>query len=104
MKALFTGNFKEIQGIVKLLEANYLWVMATIKDKKYQNINNKKFGRGKSSRFVADFANYAKDQATKKYPIKDDWSIEFKEYIPVPVFADPEPGSDVTNAGQDVDF
>lgn len=104
MKALFKGNFKEIQGIVKLLGANYLWVMATIKDKKYQNISNKKFGRGKSNRFAADFAKYAKDQAAKKYPIKDDWSVEFKEYVPVPVFADPEPGSAVGETAPEVDF
>lgn len=104
VKALFKGNFKELQGLVKMFAANSLWVMATVTEKGYQNINNKCFGRATSKVFAKTFYDFATKQKEAGYAIKDAWSTEFKEYIPVPVFADPEPGSDVTNAGQDVDF
>jgi hypothetical protein len=104
IKALFKGNFKELQGLVKMLAANTVWVMATVTEKGYQNINNKCFGRATSKVFAKTFYDFATKQKEAGYAIKDAWSTEFKEYIPVPVFADPEPGSDVTNAGQDVDF
>ena len=104
-KALFKGNFKELQGLVKLFATSkYFWGMAEVTEKNYQQVNNKVFGKPLSKQFVNDFAKYAEEQKKSGYPLKNTWATEFKEYIPVPVFADPEPGSDVTNAGQDVDF
>jgi hypothetical protein len=101
IKALFKGNFKELQGLVKMLAANTVWAMATVNEKNYQNINNKCFGRATSKMFPKTFSDFAKKQAESengKYALKDKWSVEFKEYVPVPVFADQDPSSDVTPA------
>lgn len=105
-KALFKGNFKELQGLVKLLANNYFWGMAEVTEKNYQQVNNKVFGKPLSKQFPNDFAKYAQEQKESGYPLKNAWSLEFKEYIPVPVFADQDASSDVTNAGStaDVDF
>lgn len=104
---LFKGNFKEPQSIVKMMAANTVWVMATVNDKNYQNINNKCFGRATSKQFPKTFADYAKKQAeveNGKYAIKDVYAFEFKEYVAKPVFADPEPGSIVGETTTEVDF
>lgn len=105
IKALFKGNFKELQGLVKMLAANTVWVMATVNDKGYQNINNKCFGRATSKQFAKTFADFVAKQKDSGYAIKDKYALEFKEYIPVPVFADQDASSDVTPGSTgEVDF
>jgi hypothetical protein len=103
-KALFKGNFKELQGLVKLLANNYFWGMAEVTEKGYQQVNNKVFGKPLSKQFVVDFAKFAKEQKEAGYALKNAWATEFKEYVPVPVFADPEPGSVVGETTTEVDF
>lgn len=103
LKAIFKGNFKEFQQIVKDLKSNQVWVMATVNEKGYQNVSNKVFGRATSKQFPTQFAKYVADQAKGSYPFKDNWSVEFKEYVPVVVTPDSDPAP-VTTAANTADI
>lgn len=104
-QAIFKENYKELQGLVKLLGDKFFWGMAIVTEKGYQGLYPKMFGKPLAKEFPNKFAAYVAEQAKGEYPIKDKWSVEFKEYIPVPVFADAEPGSDVTpGSTTEVDF
>jgi len=106
IKAVFKGNFKELQGLVKMLADNTLWVMAEVStkdNKSYQSVNNQYFGRATSKLFANNFAKFAADQKASGYPLKNIWGTEFKDYIAKPVVADAESqpaGTDIKN----VDF
>lgn len=104
IKALFKGNFKELQSLVKALAGNSLWVMATVNEKDgkyYQGVYNRYFGRATSKKFVSDFVAYANKQKTSGYPIKETWSTSFQEFVPK-VTTDPTP--DAEEAATDVEF
>jgi hypothetical protein len=101
IKALFKGNFKELQGLVKLMANNSLWIMVEVNEKGYQNINNKCFGRATSKQFPNYFSKFAIDQKNAGYPLKSAWSVEFKEYVAKAVSPDSEP---TTKSEPEVEF
>lgn len=96
LKAIFDGNFSELKGLVKVLANNELYVMATVSNRNgkfYQGVNNKYFGRATSKKFAMDFMGYADKQSKANYPLKEQWSLEFKEFDATTIVADPEPAN-----------
>lgn len=83
---LFNGETKELKDLIKSFGSNTFKVLSQVSitedNKIYQQINNNIFDRATSST-SAKFIKYADDQKKAGYPIKDAFSIEFKQYIPV---------------------
>jgi hypothetical protein len=104
IKALFKGNFKELQSLVKALSGNSLWVMAIVNEKDskyYQGVHNRYFGRATSKKFASDFVAYANKQKVSGYPIKETWAVSFQEFV-LKLTQDPTP--DAEGAAADVEF
>jgi len=80
--ALFNGNFKELQDYVRILSNNTIYTLATVKEGKYQGIYTGCFVRTQFSIKTAEnkFADFLKKQKDAGYPIKESYSLEFREY------------------------
>jgi len=80
--ALFNGNFKELQDYVRILSNNTIYTLATVKEGKYQGIYTGCFVRTQFSIRTAEnkFADFLKKQKDAGYPIKESYSLEFREY------------------------
>ena len=83
---LFTGDVKELADLIKTFGSNTFKVLAQVSTtedgKNYQQVNNNIFDRATTTT-ATKFINYVKAQKEAGYPIKDEFSIEFKQYIPV---------------------
>lgn len=80
--ALFNGNFKELQDYVRILSNNTIYTLATVKEGKYQGIYTGCFVRTQFGIKTAEnkFADFLKKQKDAGYPIKESYSLEFREY------------------------
>jgi hypothetical protein len=80
--ALFKGNFNELQQYVKALSNNTIYILATVKDGKYQSAYTGLFVRTQFSQRTAEnkFSTHIADQKKAGYPLKEAYSINFKEY------------------------
>lgn len=80
--ALFKGNFSELQSYVKTLSNNTIYILATVKDGKYQSAYTGLFVRTQFSQRTAEnkFSTHIADQKKAGYPLKEAYSINFKEY------------------------
>lgn len=80
--ALFKGNFNELQQYVKTLSNNTIYTLATVKDGKYQGVYTGLFVRTQFSQRTAEnkFSTHIADQKKAGYPLKEAYSINFKEY------------------------
>jgi hypothetical protein len=80
--ALFNGNFKELQDYVRILSNNTIYTLATVKEGKYQGMYTGYFVRTQFAIKTAEnkFADFLKKQKDAGYPIKESYSLEFREY------------------------
>ena len=80
--ALFKGNFNELQQYVKALSNNTIYALATVKDGKYQSAYTGLSVRTQFSQRTAEnkFSTHIADQKKAGYPLKEAYSINFKEY------------------------
>lgn len=80
--ALFKGNFNELQQYVKALSNNTIYILATVKDGKYQSAYTGLSVRTQFSQRTAEnkFSTHIADQKKAGYPLKEAYSISFKEY------------------------
>ena len=104
-KKLFTGDFSELQTLLKSFNSNVFKVLATVNTtddgKTYQQINNNMFDRATSST-PKRFIDYVETQKKAGYPIKEAFSIDFKQYIPV--YKETAPDADPTAEQPKSDF
>lgn len=80
---LFKGNYKELQAFAGPSMGFRMQSLLTVRDGKYQSIYN-----GWSARFTDKLAakslqTYAERQKNSGYPIKEDFTYNFQEYVPV---------------------
>jgi len=87
---IIKGDFSELK---QLNSANGVWSMATVANNKYQNIYSRFFVRGwvSEEEAKAKFLEHISKQNAAGYPLKDSYSIEYKEYSEV--IPDAEVGS-----------
>jgi len=96
--ALVKGNFTELKDVFKAFVNNKVRVMLIVKHmddgKNYQNIYNRYFDRATNTSFTY-WTKHINDQANSGYPLKDSYSLEFKECKAV------LPSSDVDTSAPD---
>lgn len=79
---IIKGDFSELK---QLGSANGIWCMATVANNKYQNIYSRFFVRGwvSEEEVKAKFLEHINKQKDAGYPLKDAYSIDYKEYSEV---------------------
>ena len=88
VQKILKGDFSELK---QLGSANGIWCLATVANNKYQNIYSRFFIRGwvSEEEAKAKFLEHISKQNAAGYPLKDSYSIEYKEYSEVTPDAEP---------------
>lgn len=86
-QALFQGDYKELQLLVKSAKDNTFWTLLSVNSGKYQNALSQCVVRGQFAlaSAVTRISGYIKKQSDAGYsPFKseDSYTLEFKEYMP----------------------
>lgn len=78
---LFNGDYSELKELLKGFESSKVGVLLGVKDGKYQVVWTNSY----KNTFVKDGKNFSKQQLEAlqgEYAWKQDFSLEFKEYVP----------------------